>query len=77
MIWQDILIMVGCFVLGFALLPSILSKEKPARSTCLMSFIILASFSVAFATLGLWLSLVAEVFVTVMWLVLLIQRRTK
>ncbi len=75
MFWQDVLIMVGCWILGFALIPSILSKGKPARSTCFMSSLILISFTIAFATLGLWLSTVAEAFVAIMWVILLFQRR--
>ena len=71
--WQDWVIMVGCFVLGFALLPSILSEFKPAFSTCLMSSVILAAFTVSFATLKLWLSTTAEAFVCIMWVILLVQ----
>lgn len=77
MIWQDIVIMVGCFGLGFALLPSIFSSLKPARSTCLMSTLILAAFTISFATLALWLSTVAEGFATICWFVLLVQKREK
>jgi len=71
--WQDWVIMIGCFILGFALIPSIISEFKPAFSTCLMSTIILLSFTFAFATLKLWLSTVAEAFACLMWLILLIQ----
>jgi len=75
MIWQDVVIMVGCFILGFALLPSVLSKSKPARSTCLMSGVILIAFTIAFATLQLWLSTIAEAFAAIMWFILLFQPR--
>ena len=71
--WQDWVIMIGCFVLGFALLPSILSEFKPAFSTCVMSVVILAAFTVSFATLKLWLSTVAEAFACLMWLILVVQ----
>jgi len=71
--WQDWVIMIGCFVLGFALLPSILSEFKPAPATCLMSTLILFAFTISFATLKLWLSTVAEAFACMMWLILLIQ----
>lgn len=77
MIWQDVLIMVGCFILGVALIPSVISRDKPARSTCLMSGLILISFTVAFATLELWLSTIAEAFAALMWLILLFQKRHK
>ena len=76
LLWQDLVLMVGCFGLGFALFPSIFSKAKPARSTCLMSAVILTAFAVAFATLGLWLSTAAQAFCTTVWYVLLFQRRS-
>lgn len=71
--WQDWVIMVGCFVLGFALIPSIVSEFKPAFSTCVMSTVILAMFTISFATLKLWLSTIAEGFACLMWFVLLVQ----
>ena len=71
--WQDVVILVGCFVLGFALIPSIVTEFKPAFSTCLMSAVILAAFTVSFATLKLWLPTVAEAFACLMWIILLIQ----
>lgn len=78
MIWQDILIMVGCFAIGGALIPSIFSKAKPIRSTCLLSFIVVVgSFIVAFVALGLWASVGAQAFCALMWLILLFQRRKK
>jgi len=71
--WQDWVIMVGCFVLGFALIPSMISDFKPAFSTCAMSTAILISFTISFATLKLWLSTIAEGFASLMWFILLIQ----
>ena len=65
--------MIGCWVLGLALIPSILSEFKPAFSTCAMTTVILGTFTVAFATLKLKLSTVAEAFATLMWLILLVQ----
>ncbi len=75
MIWQDILMMVGGFIFSVALLPSVLGKEKPARSSCLITGTILTSYVVAMATLGLWLSAGATVLTATMWFVLLLQRR--
>ena len=75
MIWQDVVIMVGCFGLAVALLPSIFSKAKPARSTCLLSAVILTAFTVSFGTLGLWLSTAAEAVAALCWYILLIQKR--
>lgn len=73
--WQDILILVGSFILTIALLPSIFSSNKPARSTCAISGTVLASYVVAFATLGLSLSAVGTGLCSLAWFILLIQRR--
>ena len=75
MSWQDITIMVGCFALGFALFPSIFSKYKPARWSCALTFGVLLVLSICFATLKLWLSMGAELFATVCWFILLVQKR--
>lgn len=77
MIWQDVLIMVGCFGFGFALLPSVFGRSKPARATCLLTSVILASFIVAYATLGLALAAYANAFVTICWLTLLLQTQRR
>ena len=71
--WQDWVIMIGCFVLGFALIPSIVTEFKPAFSTCLISSVILLAFTISFATLKLWLSTIAETFACLMWIILLMQ----
>lgn len=75
MIWQDYVIMVSCFGFAFALLPSILGKQKPARSSCAITMAPLALCLVSFATLGLWLSFGAEAVALMAWGVLFLQRR--
>ncbi len=76
MIWQDIVIMVGNLVMSSALLPSIRSKyRKPARLTCILSMVGIICFSLAFFTLGLWLSFSAVTASGILWLILLLQRR--
>lgn len=71
--WQDWVIMIGCFILGFGLIPSVISEFKPALTTSLMSSLVLLAFVICFGTLKLWLSTIAEAFACIMWLVLLIQ----
>lgn len=73
--WQDILMMVGGFILSVALIPTVISKGKPARSSCLLTGGVLASYVVAMATLGLWLAACATALTTTMWFILLFQRR--
>ena len=72
--WQDIVLMAGGFGFSLALIPAVRHKEKPPVSTSLTTFLILVTFSIAYATLGLWLAFLSGVFTCTMWLVLLIQK---
>jgi len=73
MIWQDVLLAVGGFGFSLALIPTIKGKSKPAWTTSLMTGIILSSFTVAYATLGLWLACVSTTITSGCWFTLLFQ----
>ena len=75
MIWQDIVMMIGGFGFSIALLPSIFSSKKPAKTSCLITAIIMAAYVVAMATLGLLLSTIANGITASLWWVLLIQQK--
>lgn len=77
LIWQDIVIMIACFGFALALIPSIRSKQKPARSSCLLTIVLLTAIAVCFATLELWLSFASEITAIVAWGILLFQGRDK
>ena len=73
MVWQDVVITVGVFVMILAMIPSVKGKNKPAKATSLTTGIILTTYFICFATLGLWLSAISESVLAVMWYVLFIQ----
>ena len=73
--WQDIVIMVACFGFAVALIPSIVGKQKPERSSCLITIVLLTAITVSFATLNLWLSFWAEITAIIAWGILLFQNR--
>jgi len=75
MIWQDVVIMFGCFGFALALIPSIRGKQKPERSSCLLTIILLMAIAICFATLGLWLSMASEITAIIAWAILLFQKR--
>lgn len=77
MIWQDVLIMIGGFGFSIALIPAVRSKKKPPSSTCLITGGILASYCVAFATLGLWLAFIGTLMTAALWFILLFQTLMK
>ncbi len=76
MIWQDVVIMLGLFGFVIALIPSIKSKSKPAKNTCMAMAAILVAISVSLATLNLWLSFSAEMLNIAAWLILYFQKRS-
>ena len=74
MLWQDVLLMIGGFGFSVALWPAVKAKEKPPILTSAVTGSILASFCVAYATLGLWLAFGSIVINSSMWFVLMTQR---
>jgi len=77
MIWQDVVIMVACFGFAVALIPSIRGANKPEKSSCLITIVLLAAIAISFATLGLWLSFWSEITAIVAWSILLFQNRVR
>ncbi len=75
--WQDYLFMVGNFILGAALIPTILAKEKPTLLTSGLTGGILFLYCMTFATLGLFLAAIAVGVNASLWIVLLIQKWRK
>jgi len=77
MVWQDIVIMVACFGFAVALIPSIRGDNKPAKSSCLLTAMLLSAIAVCFATMRYWLSFTAETTSIAAWLILYHQQRRK
>jgi hypothetical protein len=72
--WQDIVLAIGSFVFALALIPSIISKDKPALWTSLLTGSVLFVFTVTYATLSLWYATVTTAFSASLWVVLAIQK---
>lgn len=72
--WQDIVIAVGQWVFLAALFPSLLSSDKPALATSLLTGGILAVFAAAYFSLGLVTSALSTVLVSAGWLTLAFQK---
>ena len=72
--WQDVLIMAGGFVLAGALIPALRAKAKPPIVTSLLMAVVLGSYCVAFATLGLWLAAFSLGLQVIIWSILLIYK---
>lgn len=72
--WQDIVFFLGQLGFAIAILPALFSDEKPPLSTTVMTFLILACFIPANASLGLYLAAGMDVFTTVAWGILTFQK---
>ena len=75
MIWQDVVISIACFGFAVALVPSIRGKQKPERSSCLTTIVLLTAIAVCFATIDLWVSFWSEITAIIAWGILLFQKR--
>ena len=74
MAWQDWVLTIGSFIFSIALIPSLISKDKPAVSTSLSTGIILVIYSYVYYTLNLYLSMVTVAITGVIWLTLAWQK---
>jgi hypothetical protein len=72
--WQDLVIMIGGFVLAIALIPTLLSKDKPPKSTCFITGGTLLVFSICYVTLGLYLAFFSTLLTSVIWFVIFFQK---
>lgn len=74
MSWQDIVLTVGATVGVIALIPSIMSEDKPARATSVLNGTILTSFVIVDFSLGLVFASIVTVAAAILWFVLFVQQ---
>jgi len=72
--WQDIVLSVGSWIFTIALIPSVLSKDKPALSSSVMTASVLTIYVVVYITLSLSMSAASTALVAAMWYTLAIQK---
>ncbi|MGH7195981.1 MAG: hypothetical protein ACREGA_04350 [Candidatus Saccharimonadales bacterium] len=79
MTWQSIVLALGQVVFIIALLPSILTKDKPEIWTAIMTGTVALSISITYLTLNIKLASIMAFLNFVAWSVLAIQklRQTK
>lgn len=73
-IWQDVVLALGNVVLCIGLLPSLLSKDKPAFLTSISAAPTLTIFAVAFFSLELYLSSIGAGIGALGWWILAAQK---
>lgn len=72
--WQDLVFSIGNLVFAIALIPSLISKNKPAFTTSFIIGLVLIAFAVAYASMNMWLSLVMVTISAGLWLILAYQK---
>lgn len=73
MSWQDLVLAVGGFVIAAGIIPTIVGPVKPALTTSATIFVVLGVSTVAFASLGLWLTAAGAAIQFVLWGIVLAQ----
>jgi hypothetical protein len=72
--WQDWVFSIGGFIVLASMVPTVRGHQKPALSTSIITFVLVGIFAFTMATLGLWLSAVANAGMSLTWGVLALQR---
>ena len=72
--WQDAVLTVGNIIFFLALIPSIVSKDKPSKWTSLSTALALTAFSFTYFTLNLTYSTIAMAATSLAWWVLYFQK---
>lgn len=73
--WQDIVLLFGNLVFFLALIPSILSANKPSKWTSLFTALALTAFSFTYYSLGLVYGTITVALSAIGWWVLFFQKR--
>jgi len=72
--WQDVVLAGATAAFIIALMPTVLSRtDKPALPTSVLTTVILFVVTVAYVTLGLWLTSAFTAFEGVLWAVITLQ----
>lgn len=74
MLWQDIVFSIGQWFFIIALIPSLISKDKPAFSSSISTGAVLLVFAFTYMSLGLWTSGVSSLLLAGMWFALAVQK---
>lgn len=72
--WQDLLLTLGQIIFTISLLPSILSKNKPAFITSMLTTVLLIIFALIYISLSLYLASMAISLTAVAWAILAYQK---
>jgi hypothetical protein len=72
--WQEVVLTVGQVIFLIALIPSILSKDKPALQTSLLTSSVAFSIAVVYVTLAIPFAAISAALNGTLWFVLAVQK---
>lgn len=72
--WQDIVLTIGQIIFIIALVPSILSPDKPALQTSVVTAAVALSIAAVYVTLSIPFAAISAALNGVLWLVLAVQK---
>lgn len=72
--WQDLVFTTGQIIFSIALIPSILSKNKPALSSSLITSLFLFVYALVYTTMSLWFASITTAVTASLWFVLAAQK---
>ena len=74
MLWQDFVLTSGATIFAFALVPSIVSNNKPALWASLSTAVVLVVFAGVYVSLTLWFSFLTTFITALLWFLLAFQK---
>lgn len=72
--WHDIIFFVGIWIFAIALIPTVISKDKPPIKTSLSTAIVMTIFAVNYFSLTLYLSALTSTVTAGLWYVIAYQK---
>ena len=75
--WQDLIITIGQILLSVALIPMVLSKDKPALSSSLLTGSVLATYAFVYITIQFWFGALMTTTTGALWFTLAFQKYSK
>ena len=72
--WQDVVLTIGQVIFIIALFPSILSKDKPALQTSMVTSAVAFSIAVVYLTLSIPFAAISAALNGALWFVLAVQK---
>ena len=73
--WQDFVFSIGNVFFALSLIPAVVKKEAPPKTTCVITSITLGVFVLVDITLNLWLTALITFISSVMWFSLIWRRK--